>query len=67
MLAHELAHIAQAERGHSEDGLMKARWAPDEVGQMPWEHLAFAPDDVALIHAGLTRRAARFAFQQDRE
>lgn len=67
VLAHELAHIAQAERRHSSEGLMKARWAPDEVGRMPWSHLAFSPDDVALIHAGLERRAARFAFHQDRE
>lgn len=67
VLAHELAHIAQAERRHSPDGLMKAQWAPDEVGQMPWEHMAFTDADVALIHAGLARRAARFAFQQNRE
>lgn len=62
VLAHELAHVAQAERRHSGEGLMKAQWTPAEVSRMPWSHLAFTPDDVARIHEGLRLRAARFAF-----
>jgi hypothetical protein len=35
---------------------MKANWERDDRSQMAVRRLSFAPDDVALIHAGLARQ-----------
>jgi hypothetical protein len=61
VLAHEIAHLLQADRRHAAHGLMKPRWDPGELDQMPWTPLRFTDADVRLIHRGLAERAARLA------
>jgi hypothetical protein len=60
VLAHEIAHMAQGLDRHSPEGLMKARWTRADLVKMTWHALPFAPEDVALIHAGLAARQSRY-------
>jgi hypothetical protein len=59
VLAHELAHLAQAVGRHSPEGVMKARWKARDLAGMAWQPLSFTTDDVALIHMGLATRTVR--------
>jgi hypothetical protein len=53
VLAHELAHLMQGVARHSDAGILKAHWTPDELHEMFFRKLAFAPEDVELIRRGL--------------
>ena len=57
-MAHELAHVLQAHPGHSEEGLMKARWSEQDLDRMIQSHLAFTADDAAAIRLSVERRIA---------
>jgi hypothetical protein len=48
-LAHELGHVLMPERGHSQDGLMRACWSGDDFHRADRGQLRFLPEQVALI------------------
>ncbi len=48
-LAHELGHVLMPERGHSQDGLMRACWNGDDFQRADRGQLRFLPEQVALI------------------
>jgi len=59
VLVHEITHVLQGVDGHSGVGIMKAAWDDDDLFEMNWERLQFAPQDVSLIYLGLEGRAGR--------
>jgi hypothetical protein len=61
VIAHEVAHILQGLKRHSESGIMKAQYTGADYRQMTWEPLQFTDEDVMLIHNGLKVREASFA------
>jgi len=56
VLAHEITHVLEGIDRHSADGLMKARWDPDDHRHMEFHSLPFAAEDVELIHLGIAKR-----------
>jgi hypothetical protein len=56
VIAHEIAHVLEGVIRHSESGIMKEHWNADDLQQMAWKPLPFAPADVVLIHQGLDSR-----------
>jgi len=59
VLVHEITHIVEGIAKHSETGIMKADWTPDDYYDMQKKPLPFASEDVDLIHRGLAQRRAR--------
>lgn len=59
VMVHEITHILEGVKRHSEQGVMKAKWSKNDYAQMKTEPLAFAPEDVDLIHLGLAIRHER--------
>ena len=59
VLAHEITHILQGTDGHSDRGVMKARWDQNDYYQMRSGGLAFTPEDVRLIRSSIARQAAQ--------
>lgn len=57
VIVHEVTHILQGEPRHSEEGVMKALWSTEDLREMAFRPMKFAPEDVQLIDAGLKRRA----------
>jgi hypothetical protein len=52
VLAHEIAHMLQGTVRHSNDGVMKNEWTPEDRRHMAHNQpLSFTPLDVALIRA----------------
>jgi hypothetical protein len=49
VLAHEIGHVLEGLARHSESGLMKATWTPDDLRDMMRSRFAFADDDVQLL------------------
>ncbi|HUF48874.1 MAG TPA: hypothetical protein VMM93_13740, partial [Vicinamibacterales bacterium] len=60
VLAHEIAHVAQAVDHHAPEGLMKAHWVSDDVAGRVWRTLPFTAMDVELLRRGLGERQVRF-------
>jgi len=56
VLVHEITHILQGIDRHSESGVMKSRWTPEDYRAMAIKPLRFTPLDVELIQLGLARR-----------
>jgi len=56
VLVHEITHILQRIDRHSESGVMKAVWTPQDHFQMRAGALPFTPEDVMLIHLGMAAR-----------
>ena len=56
VLAHEITHIVEGVSRHSNTGLMKAHWGPEDYCQMFYNPLPFAPEDITLIELGLEKR-----------
>jgi len=56
VLVHEITHILQGIDRHSESGVMKARWTPEDYYAMASKPLPFTSQDVELIQLGLARR-----------
>jgi hypothetical protein len=52
-LSHEIGHVLQGVARHSETGVMKSRWSPNEIRDMPTRPLHFEDGDRALIRDGL--------------
>jgi hypothetical protein len=59
VLVHEITHMLQGINRHSEEGIMKAYWDPNDYHRMQSKPLAFTQNDIDLIQRGLTARAAR--------
>jgi len=57
-MVHEITHILQGEARHSAEGIMKARWTPDDLAAMGVKPLTFTAEDVDLIYQGMDYREA---------
>ena len=57
VMVHEIAHILQGVSRHSEIGVMKAAWNPDDYFQMRKKPLEFTEEDVRLIQRGIAARS----------
>jgi len=53
VVAHEIGHILMGRTCHSSKGIMKAHWTQDEYSEMFSRGLAFLPEDVVDLFAGL--------------
>lgn len=53
VIAHEIGHILEGTNSHSASGVMKASWDENDLSEMAWKPLPFAPEDVFRIHQGL--------------
>jgi hypothetical protein len=56
VLVHEITHILEGVARHSATGIMKANWTSGDYYDMQTKTLAFASEDIELIHRGLTQR-----------
>jgi hypothetical protein len=61
VLVHEITHILEGIDRHSESGVMKAHWSNEDFNAMRCKPLAFADEDVHLIHFGWKKRVVRLA------
>ena len=52
-MAHEITHVLQGISRHSETGLRRARWSPEDYRQLPSKPLLLTPYDVKLIRMGV--------------
>jgi len=59
LMAHEITHVLQGTSRHSETGLMRAHWSPEDYGQMPSKLLPLTPYDIKLIRIGVADWGAR--------
>ncbi len=59
VLVHEITHILQGVSRHSDTGVMKAHWTPEDYRLMSLRPLPFAVEDIQLIQAGLSTRGER--------
>jgi hypothetical protein len=59
VLAHEITHILQGVKRHSQQGVMKAAWDSRDYFHMNERPLKFAAEDVQLIYQGLAARQKR--------
>jgi hypothetical protein len=55
-MTHELGHLLLPGRGHSPDGVMRARWTRDEFQRADQGRLRFSREQIALVRAGAARR-----------
>jgi hypothetical protein len=53
VLVHEITHILQGVDRHSETGVMKAHWTPEDYRTMTSKPLPFTPLDLLLIRLSL--------------
>jgi hypothetical protein len=51
VLAHEIVHVLQGIKRHSDQGLMKARWTREEILQMEKQPLKLTAEDIRIIQA----------------
>lgn len=58
VLVHEITHLLEGIDRHSETGVMKAHWTPEDYREMIRRPLSFTPGDIELIHDGLKIRKA---------
>ncbi len=56
VLVHEISHMLEGISRHSAEGIMKARWDPNDFLEMSIKPLRFAPEDVELIQRGASLR-----------
>jgi hypothetical protein len=54
-MAHELGHLLMPGRGHSANGLMRARWNRDDFRRADQRQLHFSHDQVVLMRATVQR------------
>ena len=59
LMAHEITHVLQGVSRHSETGLIRARWSPEDYRQMPSKPLPLTPYDIKLIRMGVADWSAR--------
>jgi hypothetical protein len=53
VLAHEITHVLQGTARHSEEGIMKAHWTPEDQARMMVAPLPFTDFDVQLIQRAM--------------
>ena len=53
VIAHEITHVLQRVRRHSDSGLMKAHWDWRDYAEMEQHPLPFTEQDIQLIQLGL--------------
>ena len=53
VLAHEIGHVLEGIARHSESGLMKAHWTPNDYSEMLRSGLGFAEEDRELLRIRL--------------
>jgi len=53
VLAHEITHTLEDLNRHSDAGLMKAHWSQEDLEEMAFKPLPFAPEDVEMIQRAL--------------
>ena len=58
VLVHEIGHVLQAIKRHSESGVMRASWSDEDLNRMLEGPLPFTPHDVELIHHGMGESGA---------
>jgi len=58
VMAHEITHVLEQTDRHSDEGLMKTSWTPQDHARMKRRPLPFAPEDVELIHQALAKRVS---------
>jgi hypothetical protein len=56
VLVHEITHMLQGIDRHSDSGVMKSCWTASDYAEMMSTPLRFTPQDIQLIHLGLTAR-----------
>ncbi len=59
VLAHEITHVLEGVSRHSNGGMMKAHWELRDMRRMECHPLAFAAEDVEMIHLGIVSRMKR--------
>ena len=59
IMAHEITHVLQGIRRHSETGLMRARWSPEDYIQIKKKPLPLTAYDIELIRSGVAGWSAR--------
>lgn len=57
VMTHEITHLLQGIARHSETGVMKGHWSSQELDDMAYGPLPFAPEDMRLIQLGMARRS----------
>jgi hypothetical protein len=55
VIVHEITHVLENLKHHSDEGIMKATWTLGDYDGMRRRPLTFAPEDVRLIHEGLAK------------
>jgi hypothetical protein len=58
VLAHEMAHVLQGHGRHSDTGIMKVKWGPEDYRKMYAAQFAFAAEDIMLIRRWIKAAAA---------
>jgi hypothetical protein len=53
--AHEVGHVLMPDRGHSQEGLMRACWNRDDFNSADRGQLLFIPAQAALIRGAVSR------------
>ena len=61
VMAHEITHILEGVKRHSDTGIMKATFTPDDTREMARHPMTFATEDVDLIRQGADARRTRIA------
>lgn len=57
VMVHEITHILQGVARHSDEGIMKARWSPQDRASLVSQPLRFTPFDIDLIYKGMDARS----------
>jgi hypothetical protein len=59
VLVHEITHILQGIKRHSDSGIMKAVYSAEDISEMHCHPLPFTAEDLQLIELGIKGRQAR--------
>ncbi len=59
VLVHEIAHVLQEGKPHTDRGVMKAKWGPKDFEEMRRRPLEFTQEDIIEIHRRLAVRGGR--------
>jgi hypothetical protein len=65
VLAHEITHVLERVDRHSKEGIMKAHWDRADFRRMECTGLAFAADDIEMIHSGIAQRTLHAAAERN--
>src|SRR5262249_858834 len=55
-MAHEIGHLLLRTNGHSSQGIMRARWTPEDLHRAAWGQLVFTREQAALMRAEVLAR-----------